>query len=372
MRKKTGGWQNRSEQYKGPNLITNQTIIKQLRKQIGNEQFYELELAEVKQILTQDNEDYEPGAIKARLLFIQPGKEVQNLIVMIPENPYINYIPIIGEIIICSRRPVYSVDTEQGINLEQYYYISILNILNNQNHNSIPDISIISDEQQPANIQEDKCGSQFYINNNIEKVKYKEGDIIISGRYGHSIKFSYNYGANGKTMLPMISISNEQSGLFENNEFQSIDNCGSLIVLNKYQQQPDQTLNIASNRNILNNIQDFSLINNNIIISSDRIIVNAKTNNVQIFSKNHIEISANSTIGIESDNIIIQSNKSIKFQVGSNQIIIDTSGIKIKTNKLTVEGSIELKNVQNGMTPGFCQMTTCAFTGAPHTVNKID
>jgi hypothetical protein len=51
----------------------------------------------------------------------------------------------------------------------------------------------------------------------VKKVAYQEGDIIISGRFGHSMKFSHNKSSDGKKLLPSIIISNEQNQLYDEN-----------------------------------------------------------------------------------------------------------------------------------------------------------
>lgn len=368
--------------YKGTQILTDANIADKIRKHSPDEKFYEIDLAEVRKVLTEQDivqgteqqpskyPQHIPGAIQARLLYTQREKQSQQLLIMYPRNIYIQQIPVVGELILCSQYPSEDIDTKQGVIFNQYYYFAILNILNNQNNNVIADVSLIDPKQQPAEENQNLCGKNFYINNQIKPIKYEQGDVIFSGRYGHSIKFTNKRGSSQDVMLPSIVISNENSACAENNTVQNSIDCGSLIQLGNFEIQPEDSFGIAAPRSLLDQINSFSLIGNNILEYSDRIIINGRKNDVEVYAKQNIELSAGSNLLGQSKNIKFKANK-VTITVGSNEIIIDSGGVTVNATKITLGGPTEISGIQAGSTPGFCSLPVCAFTGAPHTINIV-
>lgn len=289
---------------------------------------------------------------------------------MYPRSAFIQEIPVVGELVLCSQYPSQDIDTKQGVIFNQYYYFSILNILNNQNNNVVADVSLINPQQQPAQENQNLCGKNFYINNQIKPIKYEQGDVIVSGRYGHSIKFTNNRGNQNEVMLPSIIISNENSACTKNDTVQNSVDCGSLIQLGNFETQPKDPFNIASSRSLLDEINSFSLIGNNILQYSDRIIINGREKDVEIYAKQNVEISATSNILGESQNIKLKAKK-VTISIGSNEVVIDSGGVTINATKITLGGPTQISGIQAGGTAGFCSLPVCAFTGAPHTINIV-
>lgn len=368
--------------YKGTQILTDANIADKIKKYSPDEKFYEIDLAEVIKILTPEDvvegtqqqpskyPQHVPGAIQARLLYTQREKQFQQLLIMYPRSPFIQEIPVVGELVLCSQYPSQNLDTKQGVIFDQYYYFEILNILNNQNNNVVADVSIINQQEQPAQENQNLCGKNFYINNEVKHIKYEQGDVIFSGRYGHSIKFTNERGENNETMLPSIIISNENSECIKNDTIQNSADCGSLIRLGNFEIQPKDPFDIAASRTLLDEINSFSLIGNNILQYSDRIIINGRKNDVEIYANQNIQLSANSNLLGESQNIKLKAKKVI-ISVGSNEVIIDSSGVTINATKITLGGPTQISGITAGSTAGFCSLPICAFTGAPHTINIV-
>ena len=358
--------------YKGTQILTDANIADKIKRYIADEKFYEIDIAEVRKILTINDiqpEKYPqhvPGAILARLLYTEREKEVQQLLIMYPRNSFIRQIPVVGELVLCSQYPSQNIDTKQGVIFDQYYYFAILNILNNQNNNVVADVSLIDPQEQPAQENQNLCGEKFYINNQIKPIEYQQGDIIFSGRYGHSIKFTNKRGQTNDRMLPSIIISNQHL----TSNIQNSINCGSLLQLGKFEVQPEDTFEVASSRNLLNEINSFSLIGNNILQYSDRIIINGRKHDVEIYAKQNIQISATSNIFQESQKIKLQA-KEVIISVGSNKVTINANGVIIHASKITLDGPTQISGITAGSTTGFCSLPVCAFTGAPHTINIV-
>lgn len=381
--------------YRGPSFMTDENVGQKIRQITGGEQFYEVDLAQVRKVLTKEdvNEQTYPihqnGAILCRILYDGLGADEGSLTVMLPRKPNHLEVPVVGEIVLCSKHPSNDMNVQDNMVFDQYYYFGILNILNQVNNNSLQDVSYINEKQQAAQQDSDKLGRDFYINKEIAPLPYSQGDIILSGRYGHAIKFTSNKGQDDKKMLPSIIISNDNSGLvYEEQErfwsnAQSTQGCGSYVGLIKVQKEPQSLPKLPSERSLLDNQKQYSLIGNNILGFSDRIIVSAKTNDVQVYANQNVEVSSNNNVFVESDKITIEGKTQITLKVGDSEIKITKGGITIKSSNVTIEGDTAIngqttidgvttiKGIQNGATPGFTSISVCPFSGAPHTINTV-
>ncbi len=341
---------NKPNKFKGFSLITQSNLANNIKKYIGNQQFYQVQLAQVVKVLSQQDVNpqtysfHQPGAILCRLLYLQLNQSQENLKVILPRNSSLINIPVVGQIVLCSKHPSYQVDVNQGMIFDQYYYFDILNILNSKNNNSIPGVSYTNQKVlQNQNI----LGKQFIVDTQIKMTPYKQGDVILSGRYGNFIKLTYEN--INKKYNSQIIISNGQS----------------TVTLVDYKQNLDYTQSSSSNQN-----SQGTLKGNNIILQSDRVIINSKTKNTQIFSKKDLVASSNQNVFIDSKKVQINA-KQITIMVGDNKVIVNNSGVTIDATNIQLNGKTSINGVQNGVTPGFCSIPVCPFTGAPHTTNVV-
>lgn len=150
-----------------------------------------------------------------------------------------NY-PIIDEIVLIIN--TISFESNSQINTSSYYYIPLpLNIWNNINHNILPD-----------------CNS-YNLNPDNHKIVEKitktllpeEGDVLIEGRWGNSIRFSHttpnkknlnnSWSSMGSELDPIIVISNNHKnieGTPWNPIQEDINNDGSSIYMTYGQEIP--------------------------------------------------------------------------------------------------------------------------------------
>lgn len=121
-----------------------------------------------------------------------------------------------------------------------YYYMPFpINIWNNNHHNAFPDINKFN--RNPNNLE---LGNTFKEKDSIKALLPEEGDIILEGRYGNSIRFSYTtpnkktnnnpWSSRGDEGNPILLIRNKQS--VEDNDtwiptYEDINNDGSSIYL---------------------------------------------------------------------------------------------------------------------------------------------
>jgi hypothetical protein len=178
--------------------------------------------------------------------------------------------------------------------------------------------------------------------NNISQNTFKEksnihplmpymGDLIHEGRWGNSIRFSStakskskysnNWSKIGNPGDPIIVIRNGQDR--KANNFgaepivENVFNDLSSIYLTSYQSIPfsisglkktSQPFNSYINTNLPPPIPPFSFNLPQIILNSDRIVIDAQYNDVLISANRSIGLFANSSINLESEKIYISSN----------------------------------------------------------------
>lgn len=193
--------------------LTNFGSVANMVKNLNEpEQFYELEVGEVLDVLLTEEDllERQPGVennsksnfeyigmIKARLINSEQGKPIDNCGWWQPLESNIRQYPLIGEYVVCM--------TYMGMR----FYTQTLNMLSSINTNAIPGLSstsqkpkvdtsgyagIDSGETEPTDSEEGglELGEFFKRKSYIRKLKPYEGDITIQGRFGNTIRLGSN------------------------------------------------------------------------------------------------------------------------------------------------------------------------------------
>lgn len=291
--------------------------------------FFELEAAEVIDIiLTEEDLDRsgikEPtfsdiGKARVRMLTSEYGKDISLLQFARPLDTQIKKYPLKHEIVIVIEY------------LGELYYTQTLNIFGSVNHNAFPNISLprIKGENKdisavnynesrgiPANsdigsTDDDlSLGVIFKSNTKIKPIAVIEGDVVFEGRFGHSLKF----GSNPENGKPSIKIRNEQPREvptdFLSPITEDINNDGSSIYITG-----DETVNLdmatigtpVHNRSSQEKLSELS--GRQIIITSDRIVWNAKAGELFGSAKKSINFMTDGQFTIDSGKqFIVQSD----------------------------------------------------------------
>jgi hypothetical protein len=214
-----------------------------------------------------------------------------------PIYPQFQFPPLQGEL-------VYLVDLPSAVSqisnvVSQKYYISNVNLYNNNQQNS-----------QPAN-NDASLGLTFSQNPNIRPLLPFEGDNIITGRQGSSLRFStttklYNdintWSSIGTEDSPITILVNGLSYQTGNQYYvENINNDLSSIYLTSTQQLPLQTDKNGVLNNLTNPLNVPDYFSAQAIINSDRIIINSKKDEVMIFAKTNVEINTKNIINLNAD-----------------------------------------------------------------------
>ena len=212
-------------------------------------------------------------------------------------QPQFQYYPILGELVFLEDLP--SPVSQISNTSSQKYYISSINLWNNQQQNS-----------QPAN-DNASLGVTFVENPKIKALLSFEGDHILQGRQGNALRFSTTttlyknlneWSDIGKDDDPITILSNGFA--YDPNEkfhVEKVNKDLSSLYLTSAQKIPLQTDKIGTLNNLTNPLNVPDYFNAQAIINSDRVVINSKKDEVMIFAKTNIEINTKNIINLNAD-----------------------------------------------------------------------
>ena len=236
-----------------------------------------------------------------------------------PISKYDVITPLISEAIWCLQRRE-----------EEWFYIDVIN--NNTNY-------IANSKDRNTNVLNTSnnryLGTNF-TNNNISVLKVFEGDRIISGRFGNSIRFGSNninndnsWSLDGRDGSPITIITN---GRPDNSNLESIDTDTTSIYLTS-----DQSLPINAKT-----YKEYDKLDNYIgaqaVVTSDRLV---------FYSKNeHIILAAKEEIGLSTKKWNIDLSTFVDLMLDTIKSIKDLS--TQLSNQSTASGQITVTSSPTG------------------------
>jgi hypothetical protein len=167
----------------------------------------------------------------------------------------------------------------------------------------------------------------YVAKSNINPLLPFEGDIIHEGRYGSSLRFgstaksksqyANNWSTSGNNGDPITILRNGQSPNTDDRGWipvtENINDDLSSIYLTSYQKIPFGLTNENFISYIKPPLTPSQFSNPQIILNSDRIVLNAKNDSILISGQNSVGISSNESINIESIKEINLSSKLIRL-----------------------------------------------------------
>ena len=226
------------------------------------------------------------------------------------------YFPVLGELVYLEDFP--SPLTQISNTSTQKYYISTINLWGNNQQNA-----------QPAS-DKDNLGVTFVENPNIKSLLSFEGDHIIQGRQGNALRFSsttklYNnlneWSNVGNDDSPITLITNGFAyDPKEKFHVEKINQDASSIYLTSTQQIPLQTDKTGVLNPLTKPIDPSKYFNAQVIINSDRVVLNSKRDEVMIFAKTNIELNTKNIINLNADERVHLSSNTIFLGTVNNQL----------------------------------------------------
>jgi hypothetical protein len=224
--------------------------------------------------------------------------------------------PLIGELVILTDLP--GPTTQVVKSTSQKYYTEVINLWNNIQQNSPSGRTL---------------GKTFVEKADIRSIMYFEGDRIIQGRKGNGIRFGStvqlradknewsSIGNDGDPITILVNgyVTTDNKSLAPNIE--EINKELSSIYLTSTQKIPLQAGALIRNP-IASAISTDNYTDSQIILNSNRIVLNSKKDDILLNSSGLIEINSDSIININSGGYIhlnIESkNKDSKILLGTN------------------------------------------------------
>lgn len=187
----------------------------------------------------------------------------------------------------------------------------------------------------------------YKINEKIKFLNPKQGDTILSGRVGNTIRFSELFlSEDEKTSSPSIFIRNKQNSELDSKKIGELvdedinkDGTSIYITSNKVKVPFKETISKTKvGFTDYPNSKDFT--GDQLFINSDRIVLSAKAKEFIIFGKGNTGVITDGKYSIDADKeVYVNSNKNITIHsTGSNQIFLNSENGKVYIGKNTGEG----------------------------------
>jgi hypothetical protein len=236
--------------------------------------------------------------------------------------PNQKHLPLREELVLLIDLP--SPQAQDNKIKNEKYYISVINLWNNNHHNSQPANNLTNDI---------KLGGTFTENSNINSLLPFEGDTIFEGRNGNSLRFSsttkFNTDENfwsitGDNGDPITLITNghnfQPNSLKPYVEDPNLDK--SSIYLTSTQKIPLKIRTLKSNK-LFNPLSPELYINSQVVLSGDRIVISSKKDEILLYA-NGIGLSSSNTIYLNSSkDILLEAPKIILGLDPSGNIAVE-------------------------------------------------
>jgi hypothetical protein len=317
-------------------FVTEESLSDILQTQysyLANQQFYEIEAAEVLQVLIREDDlpripdSADPdfsyyGAVKARQFISEINVDLEKLPWRFPLNTSTRAMPLEGETVLCVNY------------LDEPYYIDVVNRSRNPNVND-RDSGISSVGQKEEQLEElnyyteieetggnpttppPGAGRKIYDKENIftplkiQNLQMNPGDTLLQGRFGNVIRFSSDqknsaFSSNIKISTGQLYNETDLSVLqkLEDNPEatvkQNINSDASSIYLTE-NETVDLSVDLISKvlpGQLLSNRKAFS--GAQVIVNSDNVTLNARLNDVHLMASQNVNMTARRRINLEA------------------------------------------------------------------------
>jgi hypothetical protein len=269
-------------------------------------------------------------------------------------KPYFSNIcnyPLLEELVYIFSLP--SPDIQKNNYKKVFYYITPINLWNSNHHNGIPNIfenKDIPESQQRDYTQTEAgavrrvedgstdivLGKTFKEKSNIKPLQKFEGDFVLEGRLGNSIRFSSTILLNDKPITswstgssngdPIILIRNGQGDKGSVGYLPTVEDINldpSSIYLTSTQKIPL----VASSTNYFsykNNppTDPNQYIGKQILLNSGRLVFNTTEDHLLLSSAKSISLSSLSSVNLDASEVIMQTSKIYLGSKNANEQLV--------------------------------------------------
>lgn len=176
------------------------------------------------------------GSIKFTPLNAKPDNDKPSSLIAKPLFNNISKYPLLNEIVLILSAPSY--DLNERPNAKTFYYLTTVGLWNSIHHNAFPDIATYKGGEL-------NFGHTFTEKEGIRSLLPEEGDVLLEGRWGNSIRFSSTtkqkqpnnpWSSTGEVGMPITIIRNNQTNVDVNSNpwvpiYEDPNNDGSSIYI---------------------------------------------------------------------------------------------------------------------------------------------
>lgn len=199
--------------------------------------------------------------------------------------------------------------------------------------------------QKPTQTKSDEKG--YVVKEKIKFLNPKEGDTILSGRVGNTIRFSeFHLTEDGKTSSPSIFIRNKQNPELDSKKIgelvdEDINKDGSSIYVTSNKVKVPFLETVKKTKVGFKDYPNSkNLSGDQIFINSDRVVISSKAYEFIIFGKGNTGVITDGNFSVDSEKeIYLHSNSNVTIHsTNANQIFLNSENGKIFLGKNKGEG----------------------------------
>ena len=266
-----------------------------------------------------------------------------------PLFPNQSIVPLENEIVYVMAMPNSNIQSD--VNDVSYYYFQPINIWNSVHHNAIPDP--INGESTPESQQQDyeqteggavrrvtdggteiDLGDTFVEKLSIRNLQPFEGDNIIEGRWGNTIrlgstvndsKVTNSWSNSGENGDPITIIKNGQHEEDTDPwipQVEDINTDKSSVYLTSTQAIPIEVASKSYNSYFQAPTSPDKFTEEQVILNSGRLLFNSKTDSILFSSSDTINLNSVTSINLDSPTTIIQSDKVLLGDKNARESVI--------------------------------------------------
>jgi hypothetical protein len=261
----------------------------------------------------------------------------------LPYDSQIKTYPLVNEIVLLFSLP----NQQMGVNTanQSYFYLKPLGVWNHPHHDAYPNLVTSNNPQQSQDYKATENGVVRRVTDGSTEVELNSpvnpsqntfvekadihplmpymGDSLLEGRHGQSLRFGStaksqseiknNWSTTGTNGDPITILRNGQpTNVNDRGWIPIVENISqdlSSIYLTSYQKIPFSIANENFISYTTPPTTPAQYANPQLILNSDRIVINAKNDSVLISGQNSVGISSNGSINLESTSEVNISSK---------------------------------------------------------------
>lgn len=324
------------------------------QKTIINGQEYELVPAEVVDVDFGGTDKEKLYTIFCKIMGAYGSQAAGDILQARALDANIKNIPIAGEVVLITKAP--TAYNSAGATGQEYYYTHPVSIQSSVHHNGIPGVTEYLPDKTPRNTKSrndardgisNKVKQRLQVQTTIDPtfperldvypVQPYSGDIILEGRWGQSIRFGSTVderrtypvkpwwkkglGEVGNPILIISNGTNPETKPFNEFILENPDEDDSTIWMTSGQAvrfTPASTYTPSINDKSVNLYKKNEYGGNQVIIASDRLIFNARKQELIAFSKEGIGLSSEKAISLDGKQVV--EMESARINLGINAL----------------------------------------------------